>query len=237
MKRFIPVILLLLPVVLFFSCKNDEEPDPAEKLNDKMPWEDYSEFTRYTDYLTVPDFLTEVQADLYKKAAILHYIFISHPRALETIPRLNEQTEAEITEIQLDGRVYYKSAGRYSDYADFLELCLSVFTREFFEELNKHAQFIEIDGSLFISGETESEQMSESYAPWNKPDEFEPVSIGENEIIFNMTGYYFEEPHKTAESGTENAAHLTVEIVLNLTDSGWRFSRFATAGNPYVFYF
>ena len=226
MKKLVPIIFLL--ILLLFSCKKEskETINLFDELNDKMPWEDYTQFAKYTDYLTVPDFLTEQQADLYKKAAILHYIFKSDPLELENIP--------------LPGGIEYRN------YANFEELVLSVFTRELFEELNKEKKFVKQDDNLYISGNTEIVQMSLAYAPWHKPDKIELISKSETEIKFNVTGYYFEElpdnsvGAKSSRTPPNNEisgeiTSLTIEIILTRTETGWRFSQFATAGNPYVF--
>ena len=215
MKRLVPIFLLIL---ILFSCKKETEEiiNLFDEINDKMPWKDYTRFAEYTDYLTIPDFLTEQQADLYKKAAILHYIFNCEPAELEKVP-LPDGVENRA-------------------YADFEELSLSVFTRPFFEILNKNQKFAERNGSLYISGDTEIVQMSLSYAPWHKADTVELVNSGETEIKFNVTGYYFAElADDISQSNESEITSLTVEIILTRTETGWRFSKFATAGNPYVF--
>lgn len=234
------ILLILSIMFLLFSCGSDNEEaiNYLDEFNDKMPGEDYTYFARYTDYLTIPDFLTEQQADLYKKAAILHYIFNS-PQQIDSIPRIDaaENGSLEIGVQFINGREYRRSTGRYRNYADFEELMLSVFTRDFFEHLNRNGQFIETDGRLYMSTESRAAQMSLFYAPWQKPDEAALISASDSEIRFNVTGFYFEELTESYE-GYGSITSLTVEIVLTRIEGaspvGWRFSQFATAGNPYT---
>ena len=226
MKKLI-LLWLLLPILLF-SCKKAEETIKlTEEFNDKMPQKDYTQFAGYTDYLTLPDFLSEQQADLYKKAAILHYIFTCAPPELDKIP--DDDPGVPQTQTESDEK-YIKSTGRYKKYADFEELCLSIFTREFFEELNKNGQFAKNGDDLYILQETEIVQMSLAYAPWHEPDKVELISASDTEIKFKATGYYFENPVEMKGEMTS----LTVEIILTQTEIGWRFSQFSTAGNPYI---
>jgi len=180
----------------------------------------------------------------------LHYIFTCAPSEIDSVPILEEQENLGeqncVPSLWIEGAAYYKSIGRYRKYADFEALCLSVFTREFYAQLNKNKKFIESDGDLYISADTGVVQMSLAYAPWYKPDKFELISESETEIKFTATGYYFEYlPENSDSDNAENKENalitggeitsLSIEIILTRTETGWRFAQFATAGNPYIF--
>lgn len=238
MKKNALMLMLILPVllVLLFSCKEAQETiNIIDGLNE-MPDKDYSHFAYYTDYLAIPEFLSKEQSALYKKAAVLHYIFTCEPSEIDSIPLLEGQETLETQEQTIEGRLYYKSVGRYRKYADFEEICLSVFTREFFEKLNSDKKFIEENGDLYITAETEIVQMILSYAPWHESDKFELINLSDTEIKFTATGYYFDAvAERDAPNDTEDneLTHLIIDIILTQTENGWRFSQFATAGNPF----
>ena len=214
MKKIALVLILILVPAVFAGGAGEAVLEEAAAVFDLPgePWNDYTKFSMYTDYLTIPDFLTGYQANLYKKAVMLHYIFKSSPRELERVPFVGA-------------------------YADFEALVLSVFTRGLFEQLNRGQQFANRGGELYISQYEQPVQMGMAYAPWVKPDKVELISTGETEIIFEVTGFYFPElPVGSLDDvDGDEITSLTVEIRMTRTAAGWRFSQFATAGNPYVF--
>ena len=215
-KKIIAAILLLMAMLNFLSCANDD----ANKSNDAADFIFYG----YGENAVVPDFLTGEQQSIYKMATSLYHVALS-PDVLD-IDRFfplkdgqeyiapNDPWVAEFTAD--DGSQYAKSVGRYRKWADFERLVTAVFTQGAFNELNQHDRFIKIDGDLYILGATGMPR--QGYMPGL--DTFNLISSSDNEIKFTVTGYF-------GESAEEITNEITKEVILTKTANGWRFSKFA----------
>ena len=170
----------------------------------------------------VPDFLNEDQIDVYRRAVTIFPVFSGAPEAIDKFPSDELIFERDTTQ---KGTTYYsKSHGRYRRWNDFEAMLLSVFTKEYFNELTEG--FLNIDGKLYYPLIDAGGQLG--YAPELKSDTFELISKTDTKIEFNLIGHYYEDGFAILENRGEITTE-TFPIVMEYTDNGWRFALFNLA--------
>ncbi|MBR6604179.1 MAG: hypothetical protein IKK94_09205 [Clostridia bacterium] len=224
MKRFISVFLLIL-VIMSASC-GKAESNGGENEESKIL------------YTNLTDFLTEEQIAVYNKAKEIFPLFSGMSEGVEylhlslegaSVDEIIEYTVSlgEATLLDHNGNSYIMSRGEYRTMEELKNLCLSVFTEEYFDRLNrtilKEPAFLEENGRLYYINAVKGGAFG--YSPDEIPDTYELVSKSENEIRFNMIGHY-----KSSNVDPDyTVSEKSFPIVMTLTDNGWRFSRFAIA--------
>ena len=177
----------------------------------------------------VPDFLTDEQKDLYRRAYSIFPAFFGNADMIESFERNDEIEYGPITEKEAiliesdDGFIYYASPakGRYEKWSDFDSMGLSIFTEAYWEKLS--SQYRNINGVTYYP-DTSIDRNSQ-YMPSLAPDTFELISQHDNIVIFNVICHYFD--MNDIEDCSEQAyciKKFPIHIV-NTVD-GWRFSLF-----------
>ena len=185
------------------------------------------------------DFLTEEQIALYETAGMIYPLFNGHSDSINILHLLLEGAsfeeqanyrvayQNENDEIHMiDKTTYRPSYGEYDTFDEFKELCVSVFTEEYFEELNApepYSSFIDHNGKLYNIDAAKGGRFG--YAPDEFPDEYELVEMSDEAIVFSVTGHYKSSNVDPDFTLTEET--FTIKMVL--TENGWRFAKFADA--------
>ena len=240
MKKFcidIFIVILLCFSVCMGGCTENHIDDSKQVDNEN-----------YVLYDSLDDFLSTEQIDLYIKAQKIYPLFKGHPDCIDTLHLLlaNASGEeirnygAELSarrehndiisgypdSYEIDGKCYLLSMGEYQSLDSFKELCLSVFTDEYLNQLNcvdEIPQFIEINGRLYYNFVSMGGAFG--YNPSEYPDKYEVTGIADNEICFNVIGHY-----KSSNIDSDyTVSTLSFPINLVLTSVGWRFALFNTA--------
>lgn len=177
-----------------------------------------------------PDFLTEEQQTLYRKARTAYAEFTLVATGFGT----TEWTPVTI-EGNEEGR-FFVGDGSITTWNDFETAMLGLFTPDYLEALNininvlgdgttyRYVHFADYQGSWPFR--TAARGSNNAYIP---PDTFELISQTEDEIRFYVIGTYHAEEEN--EEGmlvwTDETTQQKYEIVLTHTENGWRFSKFA----------
>jgi len=218
---------------------------PAEPTPTPVPTLDFSKeppLDEFSASIAVPDFLTEEQQDLYRRAHCLYQnmfggvtyaIDLDFP-AVETI-----EWEEPMEGFFVSGDYRYQPAqGRYQRWADFDGMIHSVFTDHFWKSRstlsNGQPIYQDFDGRLGI---VELERGSGNYYNENFPDEFRLEKQTEEEISFTLIGHYSWVYPREGETSEERDARRKREyectqefpIRIVLTENGWRFDEFHSA--------
>lgn len=177
----------------------------------------------------VPDFLTEEQQTLYRKAYTAYMQFTLNTNGFGS-------TEYNPVTVEGYDNSFYVGNGAITTWSDFEAAMLGLFTSDYLEELNltvteledgttlRYAHFADYQGQLAYSDGARGS--NNAYIP---PDTFELISQTEDEIRFYVIGTYHAEEEN--EEGmlvwTDETTQQKYEIVLTHTENGWRFSQFA----------
>ena len=231
MKKF--RISVLLAVLLCFSvCMgscNENQIDDSEQVNNED----------YVLYDNLADFLSTEQIDLYIKAQKLYPLFVGVPDGINTLHLTMNGADTQTVQeflvnsdypqnsLNINGLTYHMCIGEYQKLSDFKKLCLSVFTLDYFEQLNDTGRgiptFVEIDQHLYYAFTSKGSAFG--YNPLEYPDKYELIKCSDNEILFNIIGHYKSsnvDPVYTVETRS-----FPVSIVL--TENGWRFNTYSDA--------
>jgi len=183
--------------------------------------------------LPVPDFLTEEQQNLYRRAQVLYYLLTMCPAEIEQMPRNDgEDFSPEYPTLYLtvpgyDGFAgsFYRVNGRYSSWDDFTAMGLSVFTDGLFGELCQTNFFRINDNTYYLNSWKGS-----GYYYDDPALSFATVSSGDTEIKFEVIKHLERFPADESEAG----AVLSLPVTMTLTDDGWRISEmgFTYTGEP-----
>jgi len=126
--------------------------------------------------------------------------------------------------IASNGTGYLAVKGRYRKWNDFHAMCLSLFTENYFNELNRGegpgAIYMEHNGYTYYQDVTAGNNFA--YTP---PDTFLLISESSTMINFNVIGHYNYGTPALGKSFPSEA--LSFPIAMVLTDNGWRFSEFS----------
>ena len=240
-------IFILTAIILCFSvCVGG----CSEKKNGNIEQNDDE---NHVIYDSLADFLSEEQIDLYNKALKIYPLFKGHPDGIDTLHlSLKNASYDEIKAFKVElfsrreddnyvisgyqynhtinDKTYLLCMGEYQSLNSLEELCLSVFTNEYWNQLNcikgeykGIPQFIEIDGRLYYNLVSMGGPFG--YNPSEYPDKYELTSVSDTEICFNVIGHY--KSSNVDPDYTVTTKSFPVKLVL--TDIGWRFSLFNTA--------
>lgn len=217
---------------------NQPEPDTSEFEIDPYDEPPLQE----ADWaISVPDFLTEEQQLLYRRAYSLYcHMFggdTSRIDYLETFDIDNAPIYYD-EKIQTGQYTYTKSQGRYQRWSEFDSVIHSVFTEDFFTKRNKLGDenkiYMEHNGLLYF---VDLGRGGGDYYNGNFADDFILVSRTDSEILFTLIGHYsdiFLRDGETMEEYEERRRRefdYTLEFPMKmvLTEDGWRFDEFHTA--------
>lgn len=222
-------------------------PTPAEPTATPAPTAAPLDFSQeppldeYSASIAVPDFLTEEQQRLYKRAHCLYLNLFGVTSAnVDRLGRLGvAPRQSESDTVVIDDMTYTVSHGRYRKWAEFDALVHAAFTDKFWDEHNNSVSavgepwvlFREYNGMLCYL-ETEKGQgywYNESF-----PDEFRLEKQTEDEISFTLIGHYSPVWPREGETSEERTARrereyeYTLEFPMRmvLTENGWRFDEF-----------
>lgn len=220
-------------------------PAPAEPTVTPAPTAAPLDFSKeppldeFSASIAVPDFLTEEQQDLYRRAHCLYQnMFGGETTALDDIRADVDMGRDGPEVIEQDGLRYYPATGRYRNWADFDAVVHGLFTDDFWQRRNRNAMdgppiYKEIDGRLWMA------DISRGNSGYNGnfPDEFRLESQSGDSILFTLIGHYSDEQPREGETFEERDARLEQEyeytlefpIRLVLTENGWRFDEFYSA--------
>ncbi len=196
------------------------------------------------EYENLSDFLTDEQIEVFETADVLFPLFNGHADNIDSLHLDLENADFDTVQaylaarhssipsesVKMDNGTYRSVRGEYDTYEKFESLCLSVFTREYFDELNRvtftatneeYSCFIDIDGKFYYFDTAKG--TSWGYAGYQYPDTYELVSKTEDEIRFNVIGY-FKSSHV---SPIYTVDAQTYSVTLVRTGDGWRFSHFS----------
>lgn len=176
-----------------------------------------------------PDFLTEEQQILYRKAYTAYKQFALYTDGFGS-------TEYNPVTVEEYDNSFCVGNGSITTWKDYETAMLGLFTPDYLEELNltvteledgttlRYAHFADYQGQLAFSDGARGS--NNAYIP---PDTFELISQTEDEIRFYVIGTYHAEEEN--EEGmlvwTDETTQKKYEIVLTHTENGWRFSQFA----------
>ena len=177
----------------------------------------------------VPDFLTEEQQTLYRKAYTAYKQFALYTDGFGS-------TEYNPVTVEEYDNGFCVGNGSITTWKDYETAMLGLFTPDYLEELNltvteledgttlRYAHFADYQGQLAFSDGARGS--NNAYIP---PDTFELISQTEDEIRFYVIGTYHAEEEN--EEGmlvwTDETTQKKYEIVLTHTENGWRISQFA----------
>ena len=271
MKRtlYFAVILLVLFSVLV-SCTSGSDTEPASDFSEpattsfdvgsdtsvpdndsNQPRPDHSTPTtamvnepplQEADWaIAVPNFLTEEQQLLYRRAYSLYrHMFSGDTNMIEYAETLDADNSPMYgTEpVQIGEYSYVKSQGRYQRWIDFDSVIHSVFTEDFFAGINQLSNgyeiYLEHDGALYF---LDLGRESGAYYNENFADDFILERKIDSEILFTLIGHYsniFPRDGETPEDYEERRKQefdytLEFPIKMVLTQDGWRFDEFHSA--------
>lgn len=240
MKRSALSILLAL---LLASCS---VPDRAQPFADQQtptvpPLE--PPLTEEFSAIAAPDFLTEEQQDLYRRARCLYEaMFGGDTMGIDDFPsdELSPREFEPYETAEVDGHPYLLAQGRYRRWDDFDAAIRSLFTDDFWDSQNRLDEeetipiYRDIDGRLGI---VELSRGSGYYYNENFPDDFRLDARTDDMIAFTLIGHYSPvwpregESPQARDQRRARAYEYTLEfpIKMVLTDDGWRFEEFHSA--------
>lgn len=206
------------------------EPDEDSKQYTLNPSEE-PPLNDYDQSISVPDFLDKEQQNLYRRA---HAVYSMLHNSTTDIDYRYPPYGGDIKSIKINEINYIISQGRYKYWNDFKAMILSIFTQEYFDNLNKvrdgHPLFIEQNGILYYRDFTHGQDPF-----YYEPDNFELIKQTKNEIYFNIIGhfnYYFPGIYKPNEANLKEGDEFTMSYptIMIKTEDGWRFSQYINAG-------
>ena len=177
----------------------------------------------------VPDFLTEEQQTLYRKAYTAYKQFALYTDGFGS-------TEYNPVTVEEYDNSFCVGNGSITTWKDYETAMLGLFTPDYLEQLNltvteledgttlRYAHFADYQGQLAFSDGARGS--NNAYIP---PDTFELISQTEDEIRFYVIGtdHAEEENEEGMLVWTDETTQQKYEIVLTHTENGWRFSQFA----------
>lgn len=225
MNKIILTLILLFSFTSLTSCEKDDfdaslEPPLSER-----------ELT-----MAVPDFLTDEQQLLYRRAYSLYqHMFSGVTSAIEYREKFtsDEINSWENETFVINDRTYTKANGLYKKWDDFNSVIHSVFSDDFWNKINSTQVYIDYDGFLYYM---DLERGSGYYYNDNYPDEFVLLEKSDTNISFLLVSHY--SPIWPLEGETtlqrnerrKNEYEYIIEFPIELikTEGGWRFNEFHT---------
>ncbi len=237
MKRWILLLCCILLALSVTGCtgENSSSGSSSEPSSSQTQLQEDPETAAALELVAesnceVPDFLTEEQQTLYRKARTAYAEFTLVATGFGT----TEWTPVTI-EGNEEGR-FFVGDGSITTWNDFETAMLGLFTPDYLEELNltvteledgttlRYAHFADYQGQLAFSDGARGS--NNAYIP---PDTFELISQTEDEIRFYVIGTYQDYVENEAGELVQEGeiTQRKYEIVLTHTENGWRFSKFA----------
>lgn len=233
---------LVLGIFIMSGCTPNQlptlestEPTPQQTgeqvevpIDLEIPLDDYSAS------IAVPDFLTEEQQRLYRRAHCVYaHLFGAESTSIDMFPPQDGEARLSPKSVVLDDFNYQLATGRYRNWDDFYRLVHSVFTDDFWNSRNGSDSPIyrNIDGQLGII------ELSRSVGYYYNEyfsDEFRLEKCTSDSVEFVVIGHYSQIWPVADESGEEREQQRKLEydytiefpIELLLTEKGWRFNEF-----------
>lgn len=185
----------------------------------------------------VPDFLTEEQQNLYKRACALYTsMFGCDTVGINYFPPDSGEAFVNLSEsVEIDMLHRYLGTNRYKTWDEFTGAVYSVFTKDFFDQRNTLSDnsniYMDYIGSLCFA---DISRGGGYYYNKNFPDEFKLISSSDDKIVFTVTGHYsnmLTYPNESSEDRNKRVAQgyeytHDFEICMVKTESGWRFDQF-----------
>lgn len=169
-----------------------------------------------------PDFLTEEQQTVYKKAYELSSALLVELSNIGSYPFAENQEKREISAKPTGPNGdYYRVQGRYSRWDDLHAVLLSFLSEEYLNERWGNLFISDEDGNALVGNGSRGTNIERT----DKPDGYELIKQTETEIEFNVIGYFKEVDENGNHAGTEYTSSFPNKMVL--TESGWRMSLFA----------
>lgn len=211
------------------------ETTPGPVTDNPLPSSDLTQEPPLSEYdmnLAVPDFLTQEQQTLYRKAHNLYEHLVGD--SIEYAETFEDGVfpQSEYEQVIINDMAYLVAQGRYADWNHFEEVGRSIFTENYWEELNKMSDGLalrtEYNGKLCF---LDLSMGNGYYYCKDIPDSFRLEKSDENEVIFTLIGhyrYFGEGADDNTNGGKAQDYDYTLEfpIKLVLTENGWRFDEF-----------
>lgn len=204
--------------------KNQLEPDASEFVIDPSKEPPLSD----EDWaIAVPDFLTEEQQLLYRRASNLY----SHTRLGSDIEYAENTPDlSEYETVQIGEYTYFISKGLYQNWADFRVVMCSVFSEDYWVRSVINNQYLkEYDGRLCF---LDTSMGIGYFYDKASTDTFQLELQTDTEIRFTLIGHYAGHWMDYEINTTGEALHrytLEFPMRLILTENGWRFDEFHSA--------
>lgn len=239
MKRW---ILLLCCILLAFSVtgctgENSSSGSSSEPSSSQIQLQEDPEDPETAAALElvaeadceVPDFLTEEQQTLYRKAYTAYKQFALYTDGFGS-------TEWSPVTVEEYDNSFCVGDGSITTWNDFETAMLGLFTPDYLEALNininvlgdgttyRYVHFADYQGQLAFSDGARGSSIT-----YLGPDTFELISQTEDEIRFYVIGTYQDYVENEAGELVQEGeiTQQKYEIVLTHTENGWRFSQFA----------
>ncbi len=170
------------------------------------------------------DFLSLEQWELLEKG--YRYIY---PFEISAGYFYDDDLQENAPEKKVNGLTYYKYVGtRYGSWNDFYNDMLTVFSPQYFTELNAQDYgelgsvdiYINLSGDLFYKSGDRG--VNPAYIP--ELDRYELIEANNQRIIFNLIAYYLSYSDVGSDSVTPESMSRC-PIVLENTQNGWRISK------------
>lgn len=269
-KKIIVPLLCLLVLFCLSACSglglanplgstttsSDVKPDPSapDSGANQLRLDQSASMTELADEpplqegdlaIAAPDFLSEEQQMLYRRARFLYQsMFGGETTRIDELVSDDAPPRPDpdpYESVELDDYIYVLAKGRYSRWDDFDTVVHSVFTDAFWDYRNLRLGdngtvpiYRDIDGRLGI---VELSRGSGYYYNENFPDEFRLNSQTDSRIEFTLIGHYsliwpregetFEERDQRRAREYEYTLEFPIKMVL--TENGWRFDEFHSA--------
>lgn len=192
--------------------------------------------------MAVPDFLTEEQQLLYRRAYSLYqHMWNGETSAIDNYPLEAGKVKNNIYETYFQNDINYLiSIGRFSNWNEFILLVNSIFTQDFFDKKNTLQNgsriYVECDGNLCI--QDLSRGGNDNYNE-NFEDEFILLEETNSTIVFRVMGHFSEFYPKVGESIEERNRRRkeefeytdSIEITMVRESGHWRFSDFSLSSD------
>lgn len=226
MKKIISTLILVFALTSLTGCvKDDFDASLEPPLSNEILT------------MAVPDFLTEEQQLLYRRAYSLYYA----TSWMSTNIDFGDSVDNYIFEpiYQKDSPYLISKNGRYTKYDHFEKVIKSIYTEEFWNQQNNginhlgetYQRFKNCNGSLCY---IETMHGGSLWRNRNFEDTFELISSSNSKVEFYVVGYYsyrYTVDNETVEDRdkrlVESYEYIEKHLVtMVLTEDGWRVDHF-----------
>ena len=222
------------PVTDGEQSPSQHDPDPGSSSQQAQSTKEEPPLSKEDMEIAVPDFLTEEQQMLYRRAYRFYECFRKESAGIDDFPAIDGTTldKANARCIEVEGKKYYESIGRYKNWEFFSSVIDSVFTPELVEKLNMiddmGMAYIEVDNVLYYQDISfmSDDRLENNY-------EFILKTSTDSKIEFQLLAHYSNYQYALdgvvvdgiVSEGDEFTRTFDMEMVRD--ESGrWRFSLF-----------